>query len=55
MLKQACIIFSVKGAQGGYQLARAPVQITALDILACVELSLFKNTQETVAQRAPDI
>ncbi|MFR1802770.1 MAG: RrF2 family transcriptional regulator [Faecalispora jeddahensis] len=55
MLKQAGIIFSVKGAQGGYQLARAPVQITALDILACVELSLFKNTQETVAQRAPDI
>lgn len=55
MLKQAGIIFSVKGAQGGYQLARVPIQITALEILSCVELSLFKDTQETVAQRAPDI
>lgn len=55
LLKRAELVSSVKGAQGGYQLSRMPAQITALDILAAVELSLFEKTDDTVAEKAPQI
>lgn len=55
LLKRAELVTSVKGAQGGYQLSRMPAQITALDILAAVELSLFEKTDDTVAEKAPQI
>lgn len=55
LLKRAELVTSIKGAQGGYQLSRMPAQITALDILAAVELSLFEKTDDTVAEKAPQI
>ena len=55
LLKRGGIVNSVKGAQGGYQLARMPGQITVLDVLSAVELSLFEPTEETVSDKAPEI
>lgn len=55
LLKRGGLVISVKGAQGGYQLARAPRQITALDVLSAVELSLFEPVEETVKEKAPEI
>jgi Rrf2 family protein len=55
LLKKEEIVTSTKGAQGGYQLTRKPSQITVLDVLQAVEASLFEQTQETVAEKAPDI
>ncbi|NLC76900.1 MAG: Rrf2 family transcriptional regulator, partial [Clostridia bacterium] len=55
LLKKAEIVLSSKGAQGGYQLTRMPEQITVLDVLAAVEVSLFEQAQETVPEKAPEI
>jgi Rrf2 family protein len=55
LLKRGGIVTSVKGAQGGYQLARNPRQITVLDVLSAVELSLFEQAEETVKSKAPEI
>jgi len=55
LLKRGGIVRSIKGAQGGYQLMRMPGQITVLDVLSAVELSLFEPTEETVQEKAPDI
>ncbi len=54
-LKRGELVHSVKGAQGGYQLARRPEDITAYDILASVELSLFEHTEDTVLEKAPEV
>mgnify|MGYP000932862017 CR=1 FL=1 len=55
LLKRGGIVNSIKGAQGGYQLTRMPGQITVLDVLSAVELSLFEPAEETVQDKAPDI
>ncbi|NLY92342.1 MAG: Rrf2 family transcriptional regulator [Firmicutes bacterium] len=55
LLKKAELVFSAKGAQGGYQLARTPKEITVLDILSAVEVSLFEQAQDTVPEKAPEI
>lgn len=55
LLKRAELVTSVKGAQGGYQLARLPRQITAMDVLTAVETSLFDKTEDTVPEKAPEI
>ena len=55
LLKRSELVTSVKGAQGGYQLARPPRQITALDVLTAVETTLFDKTEETVCEKAPEI
>lgn len=55
LLKKAGLVVSAKGAQGGYQLARTPERITALDVLTAVEVSLFEQTQDTVAETAPEL
>lgn len=55
LLKRSALVLSVKGAQGGYQLARAPEQITVLDILLAVEQALLEPAQETVAEKAPAV
>jgi len=55
LLKKAKLVLSSKGAQGGYQLARTPDEITVLDVLTAVEVSLFEKTQETVTEKAPEI
>jgi len=55
LLKRGEIVNSIKGAQGGYHLARHPKEITAYDILSAVELSLFEKAEDTVKQHAPEI
>lgn len=55
LLKRGDLVTSVKGAQGGYQLARIPRQITALDVLTAVETGLFDKTEDTVPDSAPEI
>lgn len=55
LLKKAELVFSSKGAQGGYQLSRMPEQITVLDILSAVEVSLFEQTHDTVPEKSPEI
>ncbi|MGI6085104.1 MAG: RrF2 family transcriptional regulator [Acetivibrionales bacterium] len=55
LLKRGGIVVSVKGAQGGYQLARMPQQITVFDVLSAVELSLFEPAEETVQIKAQEI
>lgn len=55
LLKRAELVISVKGAQGGYRLAKNPENITAYDILSGVETALFDKTESTVAGRADDI
>ena len=44
LLKRAKLVTSIKGSQGGYQLARSPREITAYDILAAIELGLMEQT-----------
>lgn len=55
LLKRGGIVNSIKGSQGGYQLARMPQKITLYDVLSAVELSLFEPNEETVLEHAPDI
>jgi Rrf2 family protein len=55
LLKRGGLLNSVKGAQGGYQLARIPRQITVADILSAVEISLFEETKDTASDNAPEI
>lgn len=55
LLKRGGIVSSIKGAQGGYQLARMPQQIKVYDILSSVELTLFEPTESTVLTKAPEI
>ena len=55
LLKKAELVFSSKGSQGGYQLSRMPSEITVLDVLAAVEVSLFEQTNDTVPEKAPEI
>lgn len=43
LLKRARLVNSIKGSQGGYQLAHAPREITAYDVLASIELSLMEK------------
>lgn len=55
LLKKAKLVISAKGAQGGYQLSHMPKEVTILDVLSAVEVSLFEQTQDTVPEKAPEI
>jgi Rrf2 family protein len=55
LLKRGGLLNSVKGAQGGYQLARMPKQITVADVLSAVEFSLFEETKISISGNAPEI
>jgi len=55
LLKRAGLVNTVKGAQGGYALSRAPGEISALDLLMAVETSLFEQAESTASDKAPDI
>jgi Rrf2 family protein len=55
LLKRGGLLNSVKGAQGGYRLARTPKQITAYNILSAVELSLFEEMKDTMSDSTPEI
>jgi Rrf2 family protein len=55
LLKRGELVTSVKGAQGGYQLSRMPRQMSVLEVLTAVETTLFDKTEDTVAEKAPEI
>ena len=55
LLKRSGIVTSIKGSQGGYQLASDPKQISAYEILTAVETSLFEDTEETLTEEAPEV
>lgn len=55
LLKRGNVVTSVKGAQGGYQLARPPKALTLYDILSAVELTLFEQNDDTVGKIVPEI
>ncbi|HHX71319.1 MAG TPA: Rrf2 family transcriptional regulator [Clostridiales bacterium] len=55
LLRRGGIVHSVKGAQGGYQLTRPPKEISVLDVLSTIEISLFEPAEDTVPETAPDI
>ncbi|MDR1641173.1 MAG: Rrf2 family transcriptional regulator [Clostridiales bacterium] len=45
LIKRAGIVTSMKGAQGGYQLAKPAKEITVYEILSAIETSLFEKTE----------
>lgn len=55
LLKRAGLVLSIKGAQGGYRLARPAKSIDAHEILMAVEQSLFEKTESSVSKNAQEI
>lgn len=55
LLRRSGLVTSMKGAQGGYQLARPAAEITAYDILSATETSLFEEPENTVKDAAPGV
>lgn len=55
VLRRAGLVLSVKGAQGGYRLAREARDITGWDILSAAENSLFEQAEATVVESSPGI
>ncbi len=54
-LKKGGLITAVKGPKGGYQLARASSEITALDVLKSAENALFETAQNDPLEQTPII
>ncbi len=54
-LRRGEVVGSIKGAQGGYYLTRAPKEITLYDILESVEPALFSENDDTVSQSSQKI
>jgi Rrf2 family protein len=50
LLKRAELVLSIKGSRGGYQLCKAPKDITSFDILSAIEISLFEKTSEPLLE-----
>ncbi|MDR0999805.1 MAG: Rrf2 family transcriptional regulator [Clostridiales bacterium] len=55
LLRRGGLVASIKGSQGGYQLARPAANITAADILAVTENSIFEDVESTVSESQPGI
>ena len=53
LLKRARLVHSIKGSQGGYQLALAPREIAVYDILAAIELALVEPAAATAVEGPP--
>ena len=54
-LKQGHVVSSIKGAQGGYYLAKMPHELTVYDVLLSVEPAIFAENDKTVEDIAPKI
>ena len=54
-LRRGDVVGSIKGAQGGYYLTKAPADITLYDILYSVEPALFTDNEATVEQSSQKI
>ncbi|ERL05467.1 RrF2 family transcriptional regulator [Mitsuokella sp. oral taxon 131] len=55
LLKRAGLVNSIKGSQGGYQLAENPRAITAYDILSAIELSLMEKAAPSSPDKMPEL
>ncbi len=55
LLKRSHLVNSIKGAQGGYQLARHPREITAYDILSVIELTLMEKAAPATPNKMPEV
>lgn len=55
LLKRAGLVNSIKGSAGGYQLARAPRDITAYDVLSAIELSLMEKAAPSSPEKMPEL
>ena len=55
LLKRGGLVLSLKGSQGGYQLARNPKEITAYHILSAIETSMMEPADKTVADTQPQL
>jgi len=55
LLRRGGLVTSIKGSQGGYQLARPASDISAADVLAVTENSIFEDVEPTVAEVDPGI
>ena len=55
LLRRGGLVTSIKGSQGGYRLSRPDTEISAADILAVTENSIFDETENTVADTEPGI
>lgn len=55
LLKRAGLVSSLKGSQGGYQLAREPKEITAKDVLMSIETALVDKAEDTAKLKAPTL
>ena len=55
LLKRGGLVTSIKGAQGGYLLSRAPEAISAYDVLLTTETALLEAAEDTVGSLAPGI
>ncbi|MFU0831444.1 MAG: HTH-type transcriptional regulator CymR [Oscillospiraceae bacterium] len=55
LLKRGGLVLAIKGAQGGYKMAKPPQKISVYDVLQALEQSLFEKTAESVAQKAQNI
>ncbi len=55
LLKRGGLVASVKGAQGGYHLAKSPSEINVYEILQALEQILFEPTEASVDEKAPAI
>jgi Rrf2 family protein len=53
LLKRSGVLQSIKGARGGYQLAKDARAITVLDVLQAIENTLFEKSDETVSETSP--
>src|SRR6185312_15284737 len=51
-LKSAGLVHSIRGAAGGYQLAREPEEITLLDVMTVVDAQLSQATPSATRKTA---
>ena len=55
LLKRSRLVHSIKGSQGGYQLASPPRDITAYDILSAIELALMEKAGPAAPEKRPEL
>jgi Rrf2 family protein len=55
LLRRGGLVSSTKGTHGGYLLARPASNISAADILAATEISIFDEPEGTVKDTRPGI
>jgi Rrf2 family cysteine metabolism transcriptional repressor len=54
-LKSAQIVRSLRGKEGGYMLARPPVEITFGDVLRCIHGEIFDSPALTNSRNPPEL